>query len=258
MNAELVVGCGVAGAVLGDVYEALVTRSVRRDTYRPPWWACESCHEPADGVGTLPLLHALVATQACSACGHWSPTARRPLLMVVITAAVFAAVAAALGAVWPLPAYLVAFSGMIVVSVTDVVCGRIPNRIIYPTLAASGALFVLASAVDHDWAGLGRAALCALGAGAFILAIHLVSPAGMGMGDVRLEVLVGLNVGYLADGYRSTFLAVVIGFLAGSFFAVGKMIATGAGRRTTIRFGPFLALGALVMVLWHPVGAYTV
>ena len=65
---------------------------------------------------------------------------------------------------------------------------------------------------QNDWSRLGRAVLAALAASAFLWVLVLVLPTGMGQGDARLSMLLGLFLGWqswravyahaLAHGYR--------------------------------------------------------
>ncbi len=124
----------------------------------------------------------------------------------------------------------------------------IPNRLVYSTLAALVPLFVLAAAVDDRWGSLARAAIG--GAAAFVafLAVHLAVPRGMGFGDVRLAGVVGFATGWLGLGHA--FVGFFTAFLLGALVGVVAMALSGAGRKTRIPFGPFLAAGAVVTVLW--------
>lgn len=137
---------------------------------------------------------------------------------------------------------------LVAISFVDLERFLIPNRIVYPTLALVAPLLVVSSAVDDRWASLARAAIS--GAVAFVgfLILHVAVPKGMGFGDVRLAGLIGIGVGWL--GFGHAFVAFLAAFILGSVIGVGVMLATGGGRKTRIPFGPFLAAGALISVLW--------
>jgi leader peptidase (prepilin peptidase)/N-methyltransferase len=68
------------------------------------------------------------------------------------------------------------------------------------------------------------------------------------MGDVKLAGVLGLFLG------KSVGPALLIGLLAGSLFGVAVMARKGVkeGRKTTVPFGPFLALGGIVGILAGP------
>ncbi|MHB1924384.1 MAG: prepilin peptidase, partial [Acidimicrobiales bacterium] len=122
------------------------------------------------------------------------------------------------------------------------------SRIVYPAAAASLLLLGAASVLEHrDPAVLDALAGGLLGFGILFL-IHMIQPQGMGFGDVRLAGLIGLNVGWL--GLARVGVALLAGFLLGALVGVALMVAGRAGRRTRIPFGPFLAAGAVIAVLW--------
>ena len=76
---------------------------------------------------------------------------------------------------------------------------------------------------------------------------HLISPAGMGFGDVKLAAVMGLYLGWLAAGYATAFVLVLwalgIGALAASALGIALLAFQGKNRRTPIPFGPYLAFG---------------
>jgi leader peptidase (prepilin peptidase)/N-methyltransferase len=111
----------------------------------------------------------------------------------------------------------------------------LPNRIVLP----STALVLLANAAIEpsrapEWAA------AALAAAALLSLPLLVDPAGIGLGDVKLGLLLGAGLG------KGVAVGLVLGFLAVFPVALVIMLRRGsAGRRTTIPFGPFLAFGAV-------------
>ena len=93
--------------------------------------------------------------------------------------------------------------------------------------------------------GIASAALGGAIGFAIFLLITLVSRGGMGWGDVKLAALIGL-----ATGFPLVFLAIIMGAILGGIIAVALLIAKKRNRRQTIPFGPFLALAAMVTLLW--------
>jgi len=150
-----------------------------------------------------------------------------------------------------LAGYLLLTAMLLTVSVIDIQCYRLPDRIVLPTMAASVVLVVGESLRE------GNADLIqyALAGGViyflFLFVVHLISPRGMGFGDVKLAAVMGLYLGWLAPDYLTTFRLVLWGMLVG--FVIGSIagIALWAirGRNAAIPFGPFLAFGALLVVL---------
>ena len=105
--------------------------------------------------------------------------------MALVSAAVLGGLAARFGDDVVLAPYAVLALALVAISAVDFEHKIIPNRIVYPTLAVIVPLFVIASAVDHRWGSLGRAAIAGAVAFTAFLAVHLAVPHGMGFGDVR-------------------------------------------------------------------------
>ncbi|MFP5326040.1 MAG: prepilin peptidase, partial [Acidimicrobiia bacterium] len=87
----------------------------------------------------------------------------------------------------------------------------LPKKVLYPVLFAGAALLTAAAVIERDWLGAREAALGSLGAFGFLLVIHLISPRGMGFGDVRLAALLGMFLGWLELG--AVPVGIFLGFL---------------------------------------------
>jgi leader peptidase (prepilin peptidase) / N-methyltransferase len=194
------------------------------------------------------VARSFLLRRGCPSCGQPVAHPWRPVVLGVVTAAVLGGLAARFGDDVVLAAYAILGVALVLMSAVDLEYQIIPNRIVYPTLAVMVPLFVVASAVDDRWGSLARAAIGgALAFGAF-LAIHLAVPRGMGFGDVRLAGVLGFATGWLGLGH--TFVGFFAAFVLGAVIGVAAMAVSGAGRKTRIPFGPFLAAGAVLTVLW--------
>ncbi len=87
-----------------------------------------------------------------------------------------------------------------------------------------------------------------MGGFVFLGVVHLISPRGMGFGDVRLAGLIGMMLGWLGYGYAV--LGVFLGFLLASIVGVGLIITRLRGRKDAVPFGPFMAAGAVIATIW--------
>ena len=128
-------------------------------------------------------------------------------------------------------------------TITDLEERRIRNGL---TLAAS-IIALLIGLILHP-SGLPGQIVAGFATGAFLTFFALVSRGGLGMGDAKLGVVLGL---YLS---RYVIVAMAVGLAASALFSVGVLVVRGlsAGRRTAIPLGPFLALGGVVAVLLGP------
>lgn len=137
------------------------------------------------------------------------------------------------------PIVALATAVLVVLSLIDLESRRLPNRIVLPAAALVLAARVV-TAPQHSAAWLGAA----LGAAGFLLAFALAFPGGLGMGDVKLALLLGAMLG------SAVVPAAVLGTLAGAAAAVVLIVRDGRpALRRTIPYGPFLAFGAIATVL---------
>lgn len=178
---------------------------------------------------------------------HRAPSTTWWMLALTATAAALVAVLAwriewdVVG--WSVGAGLVAAT---VAAAVDVTTGRLPDPLVLATLAPATLAVVVAAA---DGEGAATLAAVALGAGVFagpLFVAHLVSPAAIGFGDVKLALALGGLLG-LVDARLGLF-ALCVG--SGVTATIGLL-----RRRASLPFGPGLVLGATVAALLAgPVG----
>jgi leader peptidase (prepilin peptidase)/N-methyltransferase len=201
-----------------------------------PGSACDSCGAPISGRDNVPVLSYVLLRGRCRSCRVSIPV-RSPLVELA-TALLVALCVLAFGLTFE--AGIAAFfcASLVAVSVIDAERFVIPNRIVLPAAAV-----VLAAQTIRDpscwWA------IAGIGAALFLLLAALAYPAGMGMGDVKLALLLGFMLG------RTVPVALMVGFVA-ALLPAAVLLARhgGAARKMRIPFGPFLALGGVVALFW--------
>jgi len=218
MTAGVAAGCGVLGLAIGALLPIVIERVPEKRSLRGPY--------PEMGAGLR----------------TW-----RGRLLVLGTGLLFAAIGWRFADSSALPAFLLLGAALVALSVIDLVHNLLPNRIIYPVTATSIALLGVAAIADSDGDAFLRSLACAAGAFVVFAVLHLASPRAMGFGDVRLALLLGLDLGWLGVG--EVVLGLLLGFVYGAVIGLA-LIATGVkSRRDHIPFGPFLAAGALTALL---------
>ncbi len=170
----------------------------------------------------------------------------RPPLLEVGAAALLVLVALRFGASWELPAFLFLAVSGVLLAVIDLRRRLLPDRVVVPSIGIGAALLALAGAAGGAWSELLRAGLGAVVLFAVFLVLALISPSGLGMGDVKLAALLGLYLGWLAWG------AVVVGAAAGFVVQAVLALALLSGRRIGLRgelpFGPAMLAGAALAI----------
>jgi leader peptidase (prepilin peptidase)/N-methyltransferase len=203
------------------------------------------------------LLRLVVQVPAMATVGYVSdeepaitPTARQRAARV-LTPATFALMAARWEATTVLVPFLFLAAVLVVVSLIDLEHYRIPDKIVFPALGISTGLIAFVSVLEgFDTVFLRNAVIGSVAYFTLLLVPHLIYPKGMGFGDVKLALLMGLYLGWIyADPFRSVALimwALVLGSLLGVLAGVGFAVVR--GRRAEFPFGPALALGCLVAI----------
>lgn len=162
---------------------------------------------------------------------------RAPVAVLATALALLAFATHRLGADAVIAAVLAA--ALIIVAATDIERRLIPNRIVVPATA----LVLVLRVAFFPKISL-EFILAAVGAGIVFLILNLINRSSMGMGDVKLVVLLGAGLGWGVVG------ALTVAFLSIFPVALGTLIRGGfATRKTTLPFGPFLALGGLVALI---------
>lgn len=173
---------------------------------------------------------------------------RRSALFSAAAAILAGLVAAADGATAVLAPHLWLAALAVVLTVTDLEHRRLPNLIVLPGGGVLAALLAVAGLVSGHHAGLLRAALAAAALFAAFLLLALISPGGLGMGDVKLAGLLGLALGYTS--WDAVLLGMLAAFAVHAVVSVALLLARRAGRRTALPFGPALLLGTSLALGW--------
>lgn len=224
------------GLALGSFLNVVAARvPLRRSVVSPPS-ACMSCGERIAWYDNVPVVSWLLLRGRCRNCGVTIPWVYPALELT--TAVLVAGCILAFGIT--LDALVAAFfcAVLVVVSVIDLAHRIIPNRVVLPATA----IVLAAQTALHsspEWA------LAALGASGFLFVAALVYPAGMGMGDVKLALLLGAMLGRVAP--VGLMLAMLLAMLPSIVLLARHGLAA---RKMGIPFGPFLALGAVIALFW--------
>ena len=227
MTVLLCVAVALLGAVAGRAAHQLAGSALTR----PPGPAPLDADCGAAAVTTSPRTAAGAGAALTAAVGAVAATA----------------VALRFGASADLPAGLWFVAVGLLLGVVDLREHRLPNRVLLPGTAVAVLLLTGAALVTDRWDDLGRGLLAGLACFGLLLVMALISPSGLGMGDVKLVALTGLCLGWL--GWPVVLVGVFLGFLAQGLLGLGLLAARRAGLRTDLPFGPALLLGAMAAAL---------
>ena len=220
------------GLALGSFLNVVAARVPLRQSILTPPSACMSCGQRIAWYDNVPVVSWLLLRGRCRRCDEgvsWLYPA------VEVGAAMLIAGCALAFGVTPFAALAALFcAALVAVSATDLKHRLVPNVIVVP---AAALVLVTHTALtpSPEWL------LGALGASLFLLLAALAYPKGMGMGDVKLALLLGAMLG------RTAGVALMIGMLAALIPSVALLVRHGAAaRKIAIPFAPFLAFGGIV------------
>src|SRR3954451_17888393 len=227
--AALVLGPALAVGSFLNVVAARVP--VGRSVVHPRS-ACPTCETELAWYDNIPLVSWLMLRGRCRTCAT-SIAATYPLVELA-TGLLVAGCVLRFG-VTPEAALAAGFCAVLVVlSAIDIEHRKVPNRIVVPAAALA---LIAHTAIDPspEWA------IGAVAAAGFLFVLALAYPAGMGMGDVKLALLLGAVLG------RSVGIGIMLGTIAALVPSIVLFARHGsAARKMAIPFVPFLALGSVV------------
>jgi leader peptidase (prepilin peptidase)/N-methyltransferase len=224
------------GLAIGSFLNVLAARMPLKRSVVHPGSACMSCGTEIRWYDNVPLLSYALLRGRCRSCG--ARIGVRYPAVELTTALLVAGCVLAFGLTADAAVAAVFCVALVAVSATDLEHRIIPNKLVLPAavvvLAAQTALHP-----SPEWA------LGALGASGFLFVAALAYPAGMGMGDVKLALLMGAMLG------RTVGVALMLGMIVALVPGIVLLAKHGQkARKMGIPFGPFLALGSVVALFW--------
>jgi leader peptidase (prepilin peptidase)/N-methyltransferase len=230
------------GIAVGSFLNVVAARVPLRQSIVSPASRCMSCERELAWYDNVPLLSFVVLRGKCRHCG--AAIGWRYPAVELATALLAAGSFLKLGATWLALLAAIWCAVLVALAAIDLEHRIVPNRIVLP---AAVVVLVAHTLIDPSPAWI----LGALGASLFLFLAALAYPKGMGMGDVKLALLLGAMLGKL----------VVVGMFLGMLSALvpsAVLVARHgkAARTMGIPFAPFLALGAIVALfagepIWH-------
>jgi leader peptidase (prepilin peptidase)/N-methyltransferase len=224
------------GLAIGSFLNVVAARVPLKRSIVTPGSACMSCGHEVAWYDNVPVVSYLVLRGRCRGCGAgigWVYPA-----VELLTALLIAACFLAFG--WSGKSFVAAFfcAVLVTISATDLSHRIVPNVIVLP---AALVVLVAQTALEPsaEWA------LAAFGASFFLFLAALAYPKGMGMGDVKLALLLGAMLG------RTVPVGLMLGMLAALVPSMVLFARHGsAARKMAIPFAPFLAFGAIVALFF--------
>jgi leader peptidase (prepilin peptidase) / N-methyltransferase len=241
-----VIAGAVAGLLAGPPIRAVVFAG-STSAGQPPRRECPDCSSQVlpERWGWRPVLP---VTGRCPACqARIGPP---PLVAELAAGGALAIVAARASSGWELAA--LAWLALIAVplALIDVAVHRLPDRLTAPAFAGTLALLAVAALTAHQPDRLARAAIGAAVLACFYLALCLLRPGQMGLGDAKIAASIGLVLGWAS--WQALLTGTFAGFALAAVYGGVQMARHQATRASQLPLGPFILLGTLMaLALLH-------
>jgi leader peptidase (prepilin peptidase)/N-methyltransferase len=229
----------LGGLLAGSFVTVVAHRVPRGESIVGPRSRCPACGAQIAAHDNVPVVSWLVLRGRARCCGA-AISPRYPLTELTLGVLYAATVLVLWGDGGEIALGLVFVTVLAAITLTDLERRIIPNKVL-----VVGAVLGAAIAAVGDPGSLPERVIAAAAAGGVLFAAALAYPRGMGLGDVKLAATMGVFLG------RDVAPAVLVALLAGALVGLAMIAREGAAaRKRAIPFGPFLALGGVVGLLY--------
>jgi len=223
----------ISGLFIGSFLNILIYKLPRKIPIFNPYSICYLCRQKVCFIYSFPIISKITGRSGkCEKCGVKIPVIF--IIVEILTAALHALVYLTFRISINTIIGIILTSILVVVSFIDWEFMIIPNVIVLPFTIVGLGLSIIKNPIKW-WLPLAFSA----GAFVFMLIIHLIYPKGMGMGDVKLSLMLGAFL------VKNVVAGLFIGFLIGSIAGLSLMIARKKTLKQFIPFGPFISIGGL-------------
>lgn len=234
----------IFGSIIGSFLNVCIVRLPQEKSVVTPGSHCVKCNKPVRWFDNIPIISYVILKGKCRDCG--APFSIRYPLIELLTALIFLGFYLYFGLTWLLIPYLLMLSGFIVATFVDFEHRIIPDEVSIGGTIAGFLLSLLIPQMHatHSWitaAGLSALGILVGGGTIYLMGLFgewIFKKEAMGGGDVKLMAMVGAFLGWK--------YALLTFFLAPFFGAVVGIIEKIRTKDSTIAYGPYLVLGAIL------------
>jgi leader peptidase (prepilin peptidase)/N-methyltransferase len=233
----------IVGSILGSFLTVVIYRVPRGESIVRPPSACPACGTRLRAWDNIPILGYIMLIGRCRYCG--ARISARYLAIELLAASLPVLLYLQLGIgrefflYWPLTCVL------LVLAFVDLDLRIIPDKVTLPGIVVGLVAAPLLGVVGFWDSALGVLA----GGGALyvigVLGELILKKESMGGGDVKLAAMLGAFL-----GWQLVLVGLFVAFFAGAVAGVAVLVRKTSEWDSALPFGPFIALGAVVALLW--------
>ncbi len=233
----------VLGTAIGSFLNVCIHRIPKGQSIVRPVSRCPSCNQPIRPFDNIPLISYLILKGKCRYCEYHIPF-RYPLVEF-FSGGFSLALFLKLGLSAHFFIYTIFVWSLLVITFIDLDTQTIPDAITLPGIVLGFFASFLLPEIAYWQSILG----ILLGGGSLYLVAFfyytLTKREGMGGGDIKLLAMIGAFL-----GYKSILFVIFFSSLIGTLVGIVVMIKQRKWRTYAIPFGPFLAIGTFLHILW--------
>ena len=228
----------ILGLIIGSFLNVVIYRLPLKKSIIFPSSHCPNCETKLKYYDLIPVFSFIFSKGRCRYCEEKIPI-QYPIVEL-LTGLLFLLAFLNYGLASEFIIFIILISSLIVVSFIDIKYQIIPNKITFSFISL-GLLFSLI----FDHISFINSLLGLVIPAGLLLLIAFIYKKGMGIGDVKLIGMIGVFI-----GWQYALISIFIGALLGSIYGIYMMLTDKMTRKTRIPFGPFISLGAVIMILY--------
>lgn len=251
---------GVFGLAIGSFLNVVIYRVPIGKSLAYPASACPNCGSGIHAYDNVPVVSWFALGGKCRSC-RTPISARYPLvelgtglLFFVIALPIAAHLAAteptvnAVASSLTLVAYLYLAAISVALAFIDIEHHKLPNVIVLPSYGVGIVLLGTAALLTGDIGQLARTGIGMAAMAVAYFALAMIKPGAMGFGDVKFAGVLGLFLGF--TGWGALIVGSLSAFFVGGIFGLVLIVLRKSTRKSGIPFGPWMALGAWIGILF--------
>lgn len=233
----------IIGSILGSFFNVIVYRVPRGESIVRPPSACPACGTRLRARDNIPVLGYLMLRGRCRYCA--APISARYPVVEILSGILPVLFFIRFGASTPFFVFWPLSCVLLVLSFIDLDLRIIPDKVTLPGIAVGLIVAPLVGLLGF-WESLlgvlvGGGALYLIG----VLGELILKKESMGGGDVKLAAMLGAFM-----GWKLILPALFVAFLVGAVVGVITLARKPKDWDSSLPFGPFIALGAVLALLW--------
>lgn len=270
----------VGGTFIGSFLNLVSDRIINGEPILFGRSHCDFCKKPLGPKNLLPILSFLLQKGKCAFCGKklsgYYPFSEILSGLAFVLATYYSGILKTLSLrdLWDFVFLAVVLCLLIIIFLTDAKYYLIPDSLVYLAIGLTVVFIVGGYAMDlyslyrklsldpfgvyllkaGFWdlqlkgtlQSLGMTFASAIGIALFfLLLVWITKERGMGSGDIKLGLLIGVF-----NGFPGNLVAIFLGFILGSVYSLFLILFKGKTMKDTVPFGPFLIIGSVTALLY--------